>query len=183
MRHFTRILFSLSITARRARPRGSGAGRRGPPPGHIALRRAIGREYNPGVERRILSIAVVCVLFGTATRAHHSISGIYDDSQRKTIEGVVTELHFINPHPFVMTAVKDGNGAAQPWRLEMDNRHELAAIGFTSETLKPGDHIVVTGSLARRQARSLYIRRLDRLSDGFWYEQVGATPRIRPRSQ
>jgi hypothetical protein len=54
-------------------------------------------------------------------------------------------------------------------------------IGFTRETLEPGDRIVVVGSPARRQAQSLYVRRLDRPSDGFWYEQVGATPRIGSR--
>ena len=62
----------------------------------------------------------------------------------------------------------------------MDNRRELVEIGFTQQTLRPGDSIVVGGSPARHEARSLYVRRLDRPSDGFWYEQVGATPRIRP---
>lgn len=132
------------------------------------------------MEQRILSVVVVYVLFGTATHAHHSISGVYDDSQRQTIEGVVTRFQFVNPHPFVVTVVTDGDGVAQQWRLEMDNRQELVAIGFTSETLKQGDRVMVTGSPARRQARSLYIRRLDRPLDGFWYEQVGGTPRIRP---
>lgn len=134
------------------------------------------------MERRIVSIVVVFVVLGLTARAHHSISGVYDDSRRQTIEGVVTRLRFVNPHPSVEMAVTDGNGIAEQWRLEMDNRHELVAIGFTVETLKPGDRVVVTGSPARRQARSLYIRRLDRASDGFWYEQVGPTPRIRARS-
>lgn len=134
------------------------------------------------MERRILAVVVACALFGIATLAlaHHSISGVYDDSQRQTIEGVVTRFQFVNPHPFIVTVVTDDAGVAQQWRLEMDNRQELVAIGFTSETLKQGDRIVVTGSPARRQALSLYIRRLDRPSDGFWYEQVGASPRIRP---
>jgi len=131
------------------------------------------------VKRRIISIVVVVLLFGLAARAHHSIAGVYDDSQRQTIEGVVTRVRFVNPHPSVEMAVTNGSGIAQQWRLEMDNRHELVAIGFTVETLKPGDRVVVTGSPARRQAQSLYIRRLDRPSDGFWYEQIGPTPRIR----
>jgi hypothetical protein len=61
----------------------------------------------------------------------------------------------------------------------MDNRSELAAVGVTAETLKPGDRVVVTGSLARTQAHRLYIYRLDRPADGFRYEQVGSSPRIR----
>ena len=95
-----------------------------------------------------------------------------------TIEGVVTRLQFVNPHPLVTIDVQDGSDTAQQWRLEMDTRWELVEIGFASGTLRPGDRIVVVGSLARRQAHSLYIRRLDRPSDGFWYEVVGRSPRI-----
>jgi hypothetical protein len=118
-------------------------------------------------------------LLGTSTQAHHSISAVYDDTQRVTVEGVVTEFQFVNPHPVVVMDVKDSAGNAQQWRLEMDNQRELADIGFTSDTLKPGERLVIIGSLARRQAQSLYVRRLDRPSDGFSYEQVGSSPRIR----
>lgn len=132
--------------------------------------------------QRMLSVVVLGALFGIATlAAHHSISAIYDSSQRKTIEGVVTEFQFVNPHPIVLVDVENGSGGTEQWRLEMDNRVELVQIGFTRETLKPGDRVVVMGSPARRQTQNLYIRRLDRPTDGFWYEQVGASPRIRPR--
>jgi hypothetical protein len=60
----------------------------------------------------------------------------------------------------------------------MDNRFELADIGMTSETLRPGDRVVVTGSPGRLDARALYIRQLDRPADGFRYEQVGSRPRV-----
>jgi hypothetical protein len=65
----------------------------------------------------------------------------------------------------------------------MDNRSELAVIGMTADILRPGDHIIVTGSLARAQAKSLYVRRLERATDGFEYEQVGGSPRIRHPSR
>jgi len=110
--------------------------------------------------------------------AHHSISAVYDTSRQVAVEGV-TEFRFINPHPFLMMDVKDGRGKAQQWRLEMDNRSELAEIGVTAETWKQGDWIVVTGSPARTQADSIYVRRPDRPADGFRYEQVGSSPRIR----
>ena len=129
--------------------------------------------------RSVFSIVVASALFGMTTQAHHSISAVYDDTQRVTIEGVVTQFQFVNPHPIVVMDVKDSAGKAQQWRLEMDNQRELADIGFTSDTLKPGERLVVTGSLGRRQAQSLYVRRLDRPSDGFSYEQVGSSPRIR----
>jgi hypothetical protein len=125
-----------------------------------------------------LSVSLMTVLLSAAAEGHHSIAGVYDDRQRKTVEGVVKELQFVNPHPFVIVDVREGPEAPQSWRLEMDNRTELVHVGFTSETLKPGDRIVVIGMPARSQSRSLYVRRLDRPADGFWYEQVGASPRI-----
>jgi hypothetical protein len=113
-----------------------------------------------------------------AAHAHHSISGVYDSSRQQRLEAVVAEFKFVNPHPFVIVTV-EAAGGAQSWRLEMDNRSELVAIGVTANTLKPGDRVVVKGSLARRQPQALYLLRLDRPADGFWYEQVGSSPRIR----
>ena len=130
--------------------------------------------------RWMRAIAGASWLAGVPLHAHHGISTFYDTSRRVTIEATVRELHFVNPHPFVLVDVRSGDGGAEQWRLEMDNRRELVEIGFTQQTLRPGDSIVVGGSPARHEARSLYVRRLDRPSDGFWYEQVGATPRIRP---
>jgi hypothetical protein len=133
---------------------------------------------SPIVAMRAAAVAVICGLCVESLAAHHSITAVYDTSRSQTIEGQVSEFHFINPHPFLVLAVRSG-GQIEEWKLEMDNRFELAQIGVTRETFKPGDHIVVVGSVARKQPRSLYIRKLDRPSDGFSYEQVGASPRVR----
>lgn len=109
-------------------------------------------------------------MLDVTTGAHHSISGIYDDKQRVTIEGVVTQFHFLNPHPFLVLEVKDEKGNPQRWTAEMDNRYELAELGFETGTVKPGDHVIVLGFPARRQPHSLYVRRIDRPSDGFSYQ-------------
>ena len=126
----------------------------------------------------MLSLPAALVLGGVAADAHHSISAAYDSSRRVTIEGIVTRFHLVNPHPFLVVDVQDGGGEVQPWRLEMDNLHELAAIGITASTFRSGDRVVVTGSPARSEPHSLYTRRLDRPADGFWYEQVGPNPRV-----
>ena len=128
--------------------------------------------------RWILSLAAAWMLAGMAGEAHHSIAGVYDSSREATVDGVVTQFQWVSPHPWV--DIKDGR-TAQLWRLEMDNRRELEDIGMTSDTLKPGDRIVVIGSLARREANRMYIRRLNRPADGFAYEQVGNSPRLRAR--
>lgn len=129
-------------------------------------------------QRAIISLVgfalAVCV---TAVHAHHSIAGAYDRNRRVTIEGVIKNVEFVNPHPFVMVAVTE-DGRARDWTLEMDNRWELVEAGFTSETLRPGDRVVVTGIPARLQKLGLYIYRLDRTADGFFYQQVGSRPSI-----
>jgi hypothetical protein len=111
-------------------------------------------------------------------QAHHSIAGVYDSSRAMTVEGVVSQFRFVQPHPFVLVDVRR-SGAAEQWQLELDNRWELAEIGFTETTLRPGDRIVVTGSPARREPQHMYVQRLDRPADGFGYEQVGTRPRLR----
>jgi hypothetical protein len=131
------------------------------------------------MKRWALSFAAAMAISGMAPQAHHSISSVYDSSRQVTIEGIVAQFQLVNPHPFLFIDVTDDTGKPQPWRLEMDNRSELAAIGVTANTFRPGDRVVVTGSLARTQGQSLYLLRLDRPVDGFWYEQIGQSPRIR----
>ncbi|HET7609604.1 MAG TPA: DUF6152 family protein, partial [Gammaproteobacteria bacterium] len=116
-------------------------------------------------------------LASVVAHAHHSIAAVYDSSRERRLEAVVAEFKFVNPHPFVIVTV-DEDGAEQSWRLEMDNRFELAQVGMTDTTLKRGDRVIVTGSAGRTEPRTLYILRLDRPADGFRYEQVGSRPRV-----
>jgi hypothetical protein len=116
-------------------------------------------------------------VLSTVAAAHHSIAGMYDRNTPVTIDGVITEFRFVNPHPFLMVQVA-GNGGRETWKLELDNRSELAAVGVKSDTLKPGDRVRATGSRARDGSTSMYALRIDRPGDGFWYEQVGSSPRV-----
>ena len=128
-----------------------------------------------GTRHRIFGTALVLV--SLAAQAHHSIAAVYDSARQQRLEAVVAEFQFVNPHPFVIVTVQ-ADGAEESWRLEMDNRFELADVGMNDSTLKPGDRVVVTGSLGRTEPRTLYIRQLDRPADGFRYEQVGSRPRV-----
>ena len=127
----------------------------------------------------VLSLVYSVSFAVTGVAAHHSIAGVYDNAQQVTIEATVTEFRFVNPHPFLIAEVKQAGGTEE-WKLEMDNRSELVDVGMNDKTLKRGDRIIVAGSLIRPpQMHALYIRKLDRPADGFQYEQVGTSPRIR----
>jgi hypothetical protein len=134
------------------------------------------------MKRRLLTLVAALSALGAGAQAHHSLAGVYDSSRPATVEAVVTEFHFVNPHPFVMAEVKERDGTARPYRLEMDNRRELVDVGITDRTFQRGDRIVVTGSVGRSDRTHMYIRRLERPADGFLYEQVGTRPRVGKRS-
>jgi hypothetical protein len=123
-------------------------------------------------------VSVMVMLAAVPIWAHHSISAIYDSSKPASVEGAVREFQFINPHPFLVIEVSEG-GKTLEWRLEMDNRYELINEGMKADTLKPGDRVMASGNLSRTNPQGMYLMRLDRPSDGFRYEQIGASPRVR----
>jgi hypothetical protein len=125
----------------------------------------------------VTALVVAAPVLG-ASAAHHSLTSMYDQGRRITVTGVVREFRFVSPHPWVVVDSTE-DGRQRSWRSELDNLFELSAVGMTAETLKPGDRVVVTGSPARGGADGLYVRQLDRAADGFRYEQVGSSPRVR----
>jgi hypothetical protein len=128
--------------------------------------------------RPLLSFAFVVALSSAALSAHHSIAAVYDSGRQVTVDAVVTQFHFVYPHPFVTADVKDASGATRSWLLEMDNRRELEDVGMTADTMKVGDRISASGNPSLKQPNTLYVRRLDRPADRFRYEQPGMSPRI-----
>jgi NADPH:quinone reductase-like Zn-dependent oxidoreductase len=133
--------------------------------------------------RWILPLAGALAAHGSA-HAHHSIAAVYDAGRQVTVEGRVSEFLFINPHPVLVIDVAKEGAAPLPWRLELDNRSELAQIGIDAETFGPGDRVIATGSAGRKDTQSLYALKIERPSDGLLYEQIGYSPRInRPRGR
>jgi hypothetical protein len=114
----------------------------------------------------------------SSAQAHHSIAALYDARREVTLEATVVEFRFVNPHPLIVVDVEtvagdvysDDTEGSGRWTLEMDNRWELAELGFASDTLVPGDRIIVTGSLSRERAKALYVRRLEHSAAAFSYE-------------
>jgi len=131
--------------------------------------------------RRTVVVAVLLARV-VPVAAHHSIAGVYDSGRAVTIDGIVSAFHFVNPHPYVEIDVSESTATTR-WRVELDNRYELAAVGMSAMTIRAGDRVVIVGSAARDGSRGLYARSLQRPSDGFLYEQVGFSPRVKlPRT-
>jgi Family of unknown function (DUF6152) len=94
----------------------------------------------PHATLRLGAILTVATIVGTSSiRAHHS-HGNYSDAF-VDVEGVVKEVHFVNPHSWIYIEVKGPNGQPQKWSLEASSVIQLERIGVTRDYIKAGDTI------------------------------------------
>jgi hypothetical protein len=88
--------------------------------------------------------------------AHHSWSAEYDLSRSTSVSGTVTNVQFRSPHSTLILAVND-EGQQQRWTVEWANPQRLRDRGITSQTLRVGDELLVTGNPHRDpKVRSLH---------------------------
>lgn len=76
--------------------------------------------------------------------AHHGSGVSYDMKKQVTMTGTVTKLQWANPHTYIMYTVKDDAGNVVLWGAESHPPNMMAERGWKSNTLKPGDVIVIT---------------------------------------
>jgi Family of unknown function (DUF6152) len=75
--------------------------------------------------------------------AHHGAAA-YDMSHPVILKNVVvTAFRWINPHPLIQFDYKDDKGNVQHWTAEMGSAPASELIGWTRNTLKPGDVITI----------------------------------------
>ncbi len=82
--------------------------------------------------------------------AHHSAAAEFDESKSFKLTGVVTKVKWENPHIFFYMDVTDEKtGKVVNWAMEMANPNRLMRAGWTRDTMKIGDKLIVEGMLAR----------------------------------
>jgi hypothetical protein len=92
-----------------------------------------------------LSLVAAILLSGFPVFAHHGDAGRYEDNLT-VLKGTVVELQLITPHSMVVFDAPDENGKVMRWQAEMGARANMIKdFGWTTDTLKPGDKIIVTG--------------------------------------
>jgi hypothetical protein len=97
--------------------------------------------------------------------AHHGAAG-YDTTKVVTIKGVVTDFHFSNPHVEISLNVKKDDGSVESWQGEMNSPNILSrASGWSRNTLKPLDEVVLVGYQAKNGLKVLRLEKVS-LSDG-----------------
>jgi hypothetical protein len=89
-----------------------------------------------------LLILVACI--ATSAFAHHSAAGI-DRTKTVTVEGVVKEFKWANPHSWLDVQVTNSKGGTDLWSFEMNPPAYLVRSGWKSSTVKAGDKVKVIG--------------------------------------
>ena len=103
--------------------------------------------------------AIAALLVPALALAHHGQAN-YNTKDSVTVNGTVTEFQFVNPHSLIFLDVKDDKGQSQKWQGELTSPNHLVRAGWNKTSLKPGDHITLTGYRAVNGANSLWITKL-----------------------
>ena len=98
--------------------------------------------------------------------AHHSFSAEYDSAKRVTLKGIVSKVDWMNPHVYFYIDVKDDSGAITNWALEMGPPNGLQRSGWTRNTIKVGDEVIVDGTLAKDGSKQANARSVTVASTG-----------------
>jgi hypothetical protein len=84
------------------------------------------------------------LLSAFAVYGHHSAAGV-DTSKTVTVEGVVKQFKWQNPHSYLDLEVPNSKGGVDVWSFEMTSPTFLVQAGWKSTTLKAGDKVKVVG--------------------------------------
>ena len=126
------------------------------------------------MKRTLLALSLGVLTAVASPSAHHSFAADYFEEQKVSLEGVVTSFEFRNPHAWLHFAVLDENGNRQEFSAEWSNPGRLKQAGFTPESFKAGDHLIITGSPGRDAAEHrIHLRTIQRPSDGWKWPKSG----------
>jgi len=117
--------------------------------------------------------AIVLMVCPLIAAAHHSFPAHYLTDGDVMLEGKVTEFLWRNPHSFIHMEVQNEQGEPEIWALEWHNTVIMARMGFSPDTIKAGDEVIVSGNPARDGTHRIRLVTLDRPADGFTLSRAG----------
>src|SRR5262245_2193205 len=96
-----------------------------------------------GIAKAAGTLVIACAIVASPG-AHHSAAGV-DQTKTVTVEGVVKQFKWGNPHAWLEVEVVNPKGGTDLWNFEMTSPAFLVRAGWKSNTVKPGDKVTVVG--------------------------------------
>jgi hypothetical protein len=121
------------------------------------------------MRRKLLILALAAgSILAAGAYAHHSFAATYVVDKEQKIEGKLIEFMYRNPHSFVKVEAPDDKGQMQTWAVEWGGGAQLSRDGVSRDTLKPGDHVIVSGNPGRNsEDHRIRMHSITRPSDGW----------------
>ncbi len=111
-----------------------------------------------------LGLAAILLVHPHPLEAHHGWAE-FDLNQEITLDGTVTDFHFVNPHCVVEFNAKDAKGRMRKWQGEFASPAQLTKKGWNAASLQPGDMLTLSGYAAKNDVPAIHVLRI-RLSNG-----------------
>ena len=120
------------------------------------------------MQRVVVSLLLVSALLLAAGQAaaHHAFATEFDANKQVTVKGFVTKIDWANPHVWFYLNVKTESGTIENWGFEMGGPNSLRNSGWTKETMKIGDELLVEGFLARNGTRNVNAKNVTMAATG-----------------
>jgi hypothetical protein len=88
--------------------------------------------------------AAAAMLAGHLLLAHHSAT-MFEETKTVTVEGVVKEFQYTNPHSWLLVDVKDNAGKVTTWGFEAEGPSTLQRAGIRPSEFPVGTRVTMTG--------------------------------------
>ena len=112
-----------------------------------------------------LFFSCALLVFTPSAVAHHSYAAEFDSNNPQTIEGVVKEVWFKNPHIRYYVTVTDADGNEVVWDARGLSPVKLVRQGWTKKTIQVGDRITLHGHVGHTNKTIMSILEIT-LEDG-----------------
>jgi hypothetical protein len=106
-------------------------------------------EGSMKIKLAMFAAGVAVLLAGVPMVAHHSFAAEFDSNKPIKVTGTVTKIEWMNPHAYFYIDVKDDAGKVANWGMEMGSPNGLMRQGWTRNSMKVGDVVIVEGSRAK----------------------------------
>ena len=130
---------------------------------------------------RVLQIAVFGAMTvavpAAITYAHHS-GTMFDDKKQVTVEGVVKEFQYTNPHSWLLVDVTNADGSVTTWGFEAEGPSTLMQAKIRRSDFAPGVKITITGFPMRDGRPAAAWTKAVRASDGVEFYPRGRNPQV-----
>ena len=93
---------------------------------------------------RTAIVVAALLAVGSGVSAHHSAT-MFEQTKTITVEGVVKEFQYTNPHSWLLVEVKDKTGKVTTWGFEAEGPSTLQRAGIRPSTFKAGTKVTMTG--------------------------------------